>query len=204
MAKRSINIEDLPANNLKSAAEPIERVTTGEVKKTKRKVSSQFYQDIHGIIGNLYEEVILPGIKSGITEFIQRGIEMIIYPGEGGGRSRSKVGRGRTNYSGLYNSPSTTNSRQKRHSSGRDRRNVNPLDDVYFSNKADASNALGQLHELIAKYSLATVGDFYSLAGVTGNLIDESYAWEDLSSARIRRYSDGYLIEFPEPMFTGG
>jgi hypothetical protein len=205
MAKRELNLDKLPSNNIEDeAVTSPDRITKGKVVKSKKKVQSTFYSDINLIISNLYEDVIMPGIKSGITEFVQRGIEMIIWP-DGGGTSRNRGrGGGNTNYTNIQRSRNSGAPRRSRQTKSKERRNTSSLQDVYFVEREDAEFTLGELMEYIAKYGMATVAEFYSLSGVTGDHIDHSWMWEDLSSARIRHYAKGYLIELPDPLYSGG
>lgn len=208
MAQRKLDLNNLPSNNIEGDESiderVIERVTTGKITKSKRRVTSQFATDVHGIAQNLYHEVILPAIKSGITDFVTRGIEMLIWPdGGGGGRSYSR-GRSsrRTNYRNMYDSGSSRRSSGR--SSRRSRQRRHTLEDIFFENRPDAENTLGQLIELIAKYEHATVGDLYSLCGLTTSHTDERYGWDSLSRVRIKNTPDGYLIDLPDPDYLEG
>ena len=56
------------------------------------------------------------------------------------------------------------------------------------------------MNELIDNYGMATVADFYDLAGLTGEYTSNNYGWTNIRSAEVVRARDGYIIKMPKAM----
>ena len=70
------------------------------------------------------------------------------------------------------------------------------LDDGTVSKAYDV---LDKLKDLIEMYEVASVGDLYSLLGITANHVDENWGWHDLSASAIVRSRDGFFLDLPKP-----
>jgi hypothetical protein len=196
MAKRPLDLKKLPSNNRITVEDP-PFDTKMEVRvRTKGKPKSGLAADVRDISSYLYEDVILPAVKSAITEFVTNGIDMIIW-GTGGSPNRRARG-GRTNYNRAYSPRERTNTRTPRYRSTRDSMEI---DEISFVHRQEAERTLAHLLELIAKYGWATVGDLYQVVGWTSNHNHERYGWSGLRDVRIIHTSDGYLIDLPEPEY---
>lgn len=114
-------------------------------------------------------DVLLPGIKKGISDIVTTGIQMLLYGEKGRGSSAGRVSyksyydRGGTNYSDAYRS--STRNRTVGHN----------LDDIVVESRGEAEEVLIRLDELISHYGQASVADFYDLVGVTGSYTDNNW-----------------------------
>ena len=61
------------------------------------------------------------------------------------------------------------------------------------------SDTVDKLKDLIEMYEVASVGDLYSLLGITANHVDENWGWHDLSASAIVRSRDGFFLDLPKP-----
>lgn len=188
MARRKINLERLPSNDKDPVREDrdVSVVTTGGVKKRKNAGVANYIRDI----GNaLFNELFVPSLKTITKDFFIEGIRMLF---EGNSPQPKAKGTHRS-YNMLYRG----NQNRGRVSVARTRE---VFDDLYFDRREDAELVLGRMMELIAEYGWATMGDLYTLAGLSTNFTHENYGWEDLRRCRVHYTTDGYLIDFPDPV----
>jgi len=75
------------------------------------------------------------------------------------------------------------------------------FEDLFFEDRNDAQRVLGRMMELVADYGSATMGDLHSLVGLAQNVTHESWGWDDLSGVRVHFSSEGYVIDFPDPIY---
>jgi len=157
----------------------------------------------HNIGSSLFEEIIMPAIKSIISDFFSNGIDMMLF-GERGQSSRSYRRRD-------YNRMST-----RKHSTSRRSRSRRPVhhnrfemdddvdiaaENIIFDTRDDAKMTLARMAESIAKYDWVTMGDLYSFVGLASDHIHERYGWDSIDEARVVRVRSGYILDLPEPYF---
>jgi hypothetical protein len=193
MARRTLDPDSLPSNNL----DPIEEkdiavVTTGGV---KTRSSGGFAVTIRNIGNALFDTIVVPNLQSLTEDFVGEAVRMLVR----GGKAVSKgATRGqRTAYHRQY----SQRSRRRGSASRNVTRTQTVYEDIYFDYREDAETVLGRMIELIAEYRWATIGDLHSLAGLASNYTHERYGWTDLRRVRVQHTTDGYLITFPDPEY---
>lgn len=189
-------MEDFKSNSHVSKNVPekknVKRVTSNpaRVKKDSRKLLDLFIaEDASNVKRYLLLDVLVPAIKKLFVELVETSANMFAY----GGTSRvQNVNRSKPSYSGYYSSGQSVK---------RDYRLSN-VDSEYVSvtvdTRAEAEDALFSCGELIDKYGVASVADFYDLVGITAKYTDDKYGWEDIRQATISRTREGYLIKMPK------
>lgn len=141
-------------------------------------------------------DVIVPMVKDAAAAMFNRALY-----GDGRGYP---VGRGssygRIDY-GAYSRPRTDGSARdpRRELSPRVKSQHN-FDEVVFNDRAEADLVLERLMDLIDAYGVATVADFYDLAGISTDHPDNDWGWERLGGAAIRRIRAGYILDLPRPV----
>lgn len=173
---------------------PISKVTKGKVKVKKKselhKLADTFIsEDAAKVKSYVIGDVLIPAIKKAISDIVTNGIDMILY-GEAGHSKRSSSSR--ISYSKYYD-----DRRDDRRSSTSASRSRYDYDDVIFETRDEAKEVLERMDELIDLYGVASIADFYDLAGITGNYTDNKYGWTNLASADVVRVRDGYTIKLP-------
>lgn len=191
MAKRNIDINKLPSNNLES---PNQVTLQGSVKRQPPKPPG-FSSEIRSIAVYLFEDVVLPAVKSIVHDFVGSGLEMMLW-GERSNNSGYGRNRRRPNYHRAYSDNNYQTQRRKEPSY---QSLSQGIDDLIFTNRQDAEQTLVKMYELIASYGFVTVGDLYSMVGWTSTHMHERYGWDRLDRVRIIRHSNGFLIDLPEP-----
>lgn len=173
---------------------PISKVTKGKVKVKKKselhKLADTFIsEDAAKVKSYVIGDVLIPAIKKAISDIVTNGIDMILY-GETGHSKRSSSSR--ISYSKYYD-----DRRDDRRSSTSASSSRYDYDDVIFETRDEAKEVLERMDELIDLYGVASIADFYDLAGITGNYTDNKYGWTNLASADVIRVRDGYTIKLP-------
>ena len=69
--------------------------------------------------------------------------------------------------------------------------------DIVFSNRGDAEEALSEMLEILKHFKVVSVADLFDMAGVSCNYTDNNYGWTNLQDARVERVYDGYVIRLP-------
>lgn len=76
------------------------------------------------------------------------------------------------------------------------------VEDVYFPVRKTAENVLERMKELIDRYGLVSVQDYYDLSGVKCSQFESTkFGWVSLKNAEVEYTSKfGYIIDLPQPI----
>jgi len=190
---------EYPSNSHKNSAIPerrVEKVVTGPVKVRKKseakKLADIFISEDAGNVKNyIFMDVLIPAVKKAISDIVTNGIDMILYGETGHSRKNSNVSR--TSYRDYSSRPG-------------DRRDYRAAsmpydyDEITLTSRGQAQEVLDTLEEIIARYDVARVADFYELVGITPRHTDNKYGWSDISMAKVMAVRDGYLIKLPRAL----
>jgi hypothetical protein len=210
---KTLNQPNLPSNSKKSktAQEKTENrikpvVKKGDVvrkkKSTGRKfIDSFFGEDISNVKDYLIFDIMIPSLKDGIIDAVTNGLTMLLTGNRGGSKVTGRVRNvsGGTNYSKIYTLNGTSRN-ERPFNKARDSRYAmtNGMEDeIILQSRAEAEEVLEVLICRVEDYGSATVGDLYDALGETSSPTDRKWGWFDLSSARVVRVTDGYLIRLP-------
>lgn len=175
----------------------VKKVVSGGVKTKKKSEVSNLRgafisEDIRNVGSYILTDVIIPAIKSALSDTVSNGINMLLY-GEAGrkrGSSSSKI-----SYSQYYSdrNSAVTSSNRSLGRTGWD------YDEITFDTRGDAERVLTELDEAVDRYGVISVGDLYNAAGVTtDNFTVNKYGWTNIRSAEVIRVRDGYVIKMPK------
>lgn len=142
-------------------------------------------------------DVIVPNLKDAVAATVNRALF-------GDGRGYTVGSRGgnthRTDYTAYSRGRSNGSSRDPRRELSPRVKTQHNFDEVVFNDRAEADLVLERLMDLIDSYGVATVADFYDLAGISTDYTDNNWGWERLGSAAIRRTRAGYILDLPRPI----
>lgn len=187
----------------KNEAPIVSPVVTGTT-KVKRKNWFQrtgellFAQTDSSTVGQyLVTDILVPYFRKVIFDLVTSTVDMFLY---GGSAPTNKPARGGryTNYSAGYS--------YNRQQIPQNTRNVVTGTDVfnfekvYFDSKRDAMAVLDSMCELLERYSLVTVAQFYSLANQDiDNVQANKFGWFNLEGADVvRDFSGSFFIKLPK------
>lgn len=206
MAERKdfISKEEFPSNSFKSKEQGEKKIVKkvemkGKVKKTKqslgKRVANTFFDDDTSSVGQyILWDVLIPAMKSTLSDIVSGGIEMLLYGGERERDNRSRRDRGRSyvSYSGYYDDKDDRRNRRARGKKAR-----HEFDEVIFDSRADAENVLTKLIDLIEEYDEVSVSDFYDMVGMDSTYTDRAWGWTNLRGSYVERGRYGYYIKLP-------
>ena len=178
----------------KPAEKKLTSVVSGAAKVKKKSEARKFAdvfisEDISNVKTYILTDVLIPTIKKAISDVVTNGVDMILY-GEVGRTKRHASSK--ISYNGLYRGSDRRDPVPTR------QRGVADYDDILFDNRGAAEAVLTVMDEAVEQYGEVSVGDMYDLAGVTTtNYTVNKYGWRDISSARVVRVRDGYMIKLP-------
>lgn len=183
--------------------EEVKKVVSGKVVQQKkslgRKISDAFTgDDAQSIMGYVIFDVVIPAGKDMLFDAVKEGFQRALY-GDAPGRSShtsysSPLAR---NNNTPYNRASSNDwvpggSQRTVSSSGR--RN-HKFEEVILETRGEAELVCEELIELIQKYGSATVADFYSLIGTTGEFTDTQHGWVDVRDiGQPKRLRNGWVM----------
>lgn len=173
------------------------KAITGTAKLKKKNEVHKFMdliiaEDWATVKVNVVEEVVVPTIKKLIYDMFTNGLNMFMYGESAPSKKNSTASR--VSYRSYYDKNNDVDRNEHR------TRNSYSYDDVIIYNRADAEEVLLRMDELMSKYGLVRVADFYDLVDITGSYTDNKYGWEDIRSARIVRAGDGWSIRLPKAL----
>lgn len=193
---------DLPPSNSKASKQPPKQVSPVAQARLETRRGGRLKNALVAETGKaLFEyavyDVVVPMIKDAAAAMFNRALY-----GDGRGYTvgRHPSNYGRTDY-GAYSRPRTDGSvRDPRRELSPRVKTQHNFDEVVFNDRAEADLVLDRLMDLIDTYGVATVADFYDLAGISTDYPDNSWGWERLGSAAIRRTRAGYILDLPRPV----
>lgn len=175
----------------------VKKVVKGTVKTKKEPVSRKFAEtflsdDVSNVKNYIFMDVLIPAIKDAIVDMITNGVSMMFYGSTTPRRTNSsRSGGSRIDYAGM----SSRSNRPKRSVGQRERYSY---DDIIFDTRGDAQEVMDCMFDILEKYQMITIADYYELAGADSVYTDRNYGWYDLSTMAIMRDRDGYKIRLPK------
>lgn len=173
----------------------VEKIVQGDVilkKNNKRKLANMLISDeAHNLKTYVIMDVLLPKLKDIIEDIIVDSTRLILR-GETATRRSSKPGD-KISYGGFFRGGETSKPREviQRSSSFY-------YDDIVLKNRTDAEAIIEQMEFMIDQYNQVTVNDLMDILGKSSNPTDCRYGWINLSTAKIVRTRDGYLLDLPK------
>lgn len=195
-------MENYPSNSNKSKAEQAENEKKVEqivsAKSTKKKsgfgrfVDNFVTTDIMDVKSYIFTEVMIPAIKSTISDIVSNGIDMLMY-GESRGRRSSGSGA-YVNYNKMSYNASYKDNRSKQKPA---QRQMHSADEIILETRGEADEVLGHLIDIIEEYGMASIADLYDLVGLQTSYTDNKYGWYDLANAHVARVREGFVLKLP-------
>lgn len=180
-------------NSPASTERKLDKVVSGGTKTRKKSEVKKFAgifvpEDTDSVKSYILTDVVVPGIKNAIADVVS-----IILFGEAGRIGGRGNGKSKIAYQKYYD-------RDDRREYGRPRTAGGGFDydDILFETRGDADLVLDRLEACINDYGIASVSDFYDLAGVTcRSYTANKYGWTDIRTAKVVRVREGYIIQLP-------
>lgn len=179
----------------------VEKVVVGAAKQRKKSSAQKLREifiaeDVSNVKDYIFMDVLVPAVKKAIDDIVSEGIHMLLYKGDPR-RSGSRPSASKINY-GSFSRREGDHRENMRETATRNGFDYN---DIVFNTRGDAESVLDAMHDVLDKYSVVSVGDFYDLSDVTiDNYMANKYGWTDLSRSEVVRVRDGYVIKLPRAL----
>ncbi len=72
--------------------------------------------------------------------------------------------------------------------------------EVVWSTRTDAQSKLNELADLLRRYNSITLLDYNEIMGLETRSTDPNYGWISLSTAKVERSYDGWVVVLPRPI----
>lgn len=177
----------------------IEAVAQGtKVSKSKskaRRIAEIFVGgDLKETAVHVRDDVAVPALKNFLYDSLSEGLQRILWGETRNDRRRNSTHRDYVGYSRRAREPRPTQQTTTRYS-----RVAQGFDDIVLATRTEAESVLSRMYDLIERYNMVTVAEFYSLVGISAEFTDENWGWRDLRSANIQHIRDGFRINLPKP-----
>ena len=177
----------------------IEAVAQGtKVSKSKskaRRIAEIFVGgDLKETAEHVRDDVAIPALKNFLYDSLSEGLQRILWGETKNDRRRNSTHRDYVGYSRRAREQRPTRQTNTRYS-----RVDQGFDDIVLATRAEAESVLSRMYDLIERYNMVTVAEFYSLVGISAEFTDENWGWRDLRSANIQHIRDGFRINLPKP-----
>lgn len=202
MAKVELDIPEFqkpPTAKKKAVATSEKKITQVTQAKTReqplgKKIAEALLpSDVRDIKTYLIFDVLIPQVKDAFMDLLN-----VAFYGESRRRAPSSRAKyytnERTSYSNYYRYGDRDRDRREERS-----RRSNDIPEIICDTRLDAQDVIEEMNNLIDEYENVSVGDLNQIVGITGTPQDEKFGWYDISSAKVRRCADGYLVDLPRP-----
>lgn len=177
----------------------VEAVAQGKkVSKSKskaRRIAEIFVGgDLKETAEHVRDDVAIPALKNFLYDSLSEGLQRILW-----GETRNDRRRNSTHRDYVGYSRRARESRPTQQTNSRSCRVDRGFDDIVLATRTEAESVLSRMYDLIERYNMVTVAEFYSLVGISAEFTDENWGWRDLRSANIQHIRDGFRINLPKP-----
>jgi hypothetical protein len=180
------------------------KVIEGGVVRRKKPLGTRlpetfFGGDTKGVFEYVIADVLIPAWQDMVADAVTEGIQRMVF-----GESRPvnrRVGHRpdpRTGPNNATNYNRYSRREEPRPTLSRRARATHDFDEIVLPTRSEALDVISHLEMIIDRYEATSVKDLYDLVGEDANYTDEKWGWTDLSSATVRRVSNGYVLSLPK------
>lgn len=164
---------------------------TAKKQSLGRKFANTFLADnAKDVKSYIFSDVIVPTLRDGLFDVISGGLSMILYGDSRSARRGSRSSGNYVNYSSY--SSSSKKERPKPVSS-----NKFAYNDIIFETRSDAVDVKETMEDILDRFNVVSVADYYELAGLDSSFTDQKYGWKNLDGVTLARDIDGYKLRMP-------
>lgn len=183
----------------------VKQVAEGSRKKKSfgRKLADAFIQDdVQNVKSYIVDDVVIPGIKRAVLDTICNSVSMLLYGESRGGYYDDRPRRSHRSYSSMYE----PRERRERRTQIVDEprklySDLDATDEIEYKTKGAADDVIDELNQIIDRYGLAKVADFYETSNLSCDHICNNYGWSNIDDAVVRIKPNGkWMILMPKSM----
>lgn len=174
--QQQIKSDPKPEKKEEFKPEPIK----GKAGTAKKTLFSRFKEDffkvsLKDVKDRMFEEVVMPGIKDLVYDFIVTGVGVWFFDNIRGNRKANNTSSSYTSY-GSY-----TNGGQNRQERPSQARKSSVVEDHYVETKEDRDYVVSMLFEYLDRYTKVQVANYYSLINFEIKDTDWNWGWYSLN-----------------------
>ena len=179
----------------------------GTVKMNKPSLGQKMHdafisQDFKSAASGVVQDTFVPMTKRLAADFISNLINRMLF----GSKAQSNQnifgttwrytgwGTGGINYSGISTQNATTQTTQQTLPGALN------YNDITFSNRQDAEEALLTLTEMLERYSSVSVADYYEYLKFPTVSTQYNYGWKSLAGADVEEFRGEFHLRLPKPI----
>ena len=178
-------------------------INKDKVVSTKKTIGKQFteafiQEDVDNIKNYVLFDCVMPGIKNLILDTIS-----MLFFNETIDRKKSRRddrGGSRTSYSSYYNRGGSRTSYSRKDEKRDDRGDLD-YRSIILKDRKSAEDVLSEMEDRIDRYGSVSIMELFDMIGEVSSYQDTKWGWDDKRDLRIRRVSNGFLIDIPEARF---
>jgi hypothetical protein len=188
--------------------EPVAKA--GEAKLRKKPLGRRLLDNLTGddgrtVFQHVVWDVVVPMARDMIVGAGEEALHRAFYGSDARGPRRGGYSGGRPTLAGNVNyNAASGNARyqpanQRTAPVQKTRTTVGSMDyrDIVLPTRVMAEETIDKMHELIQRFRQVTVADLFDIVGITGEWTDDGFGWTDLTSSRVERVRDGYILNLP-------
>lgn len=207
MAKQPlIDPYNLPSNNKDTPNLPLGPIASGVEKPRKR----NFSYEVRGIVNDIFTNVIIPGSKGLLYEFLKdswnRITGQLIYGKDiqqNAHQARGLRGSGYYSYDNMYSPRRPTRLEGYRGGELALSPVTNPIVmDIFYPNERKARLVLAGMLDYIDHYGKVSLGDYRFLSNLDSGKVHQQYGWTDLTGTEPVPTPDGWMLTLPDFQYT--
>lgn len=193
-----VDVEKYKPNSYKSKAEEKkknEKVVKGEArihqKSTGEKIKEVFFgEGVDNVSDYLLFEILIPSFKELMSDFVTKGVDMLLFGEARGGTDRRKSRGSYVAYDSYSRKRDQNTVRRARFD----------FSDVEFDSRNDALDVLDAMSDALDMYDVVSVADLYEFSGITPVPVDHNWGWTNINTSRIEIKRNGkYILVMPNP-----
>ena len=193
-------VQTIKSEDDKSKEEFKPEPVKGAVGKKKQTLAGRFKEEffktsLKDVKNRMFEEVIMPGIKDLVYDFIVMGVGVWFFDNARGGRKTQSSNGSYTSYGGWSRGEPERPSKQTQ-------RRSSQVADYWVESNDERQYIISMLFEYLDKYNKVQVANYYQLLNMEVKDTDWNWGWRslnDLNTYERREYDDNakkYVTHF--------
>lgn len=217
------SLDNLPSNSEQSKAgvkessptiAKVESVVTASGVKKKGFWKSLFTpEDGENLWGYLKDDVIIPGVKNGLSDLfygVADSMSTVIFKrgsSSAGRRTGNRHQSGPRSYNNMYNQPTTRilgqSTSYSRHQQPEATTSLSykptGFEELTYTTRADAQRVIRDMEIVLIDYPFVTVSNYYEFSNYTTSKWNAGdFGWNNLDGVNAVSYGNKYIIDFKE------
>ena len=158
---------------------------------------------VNQIKSYLISDVLIPAVKDFVEDSILAILDNVLHPDTSNVNYSKRSGLPRNNNERIRYDQVSKRSNLRSVGVSDSRKSPEDYNNLVYASRGEAEVTLRRLYDIVSKYRVASVYDYYKLNGVTGEWSTDKYGWDidsfpdPRSFGKVRNVPGGYSIILP-------